>query len=57
MKVENLVNSYILATSLNSVQKQGELLEIFWILGPFFLKEIFHDRNFIWERKFGTNFF
>jgi hypothetical protein len=41
MKVENLLNSYILATCLNNVQKHGEILEIFWILGPFFLREYF----------------
>jgi hypothetical protein len=57
MKVENLLNSYILATCLNNVQKRGEILEIFWILGPFFLTGIFHARNFVWDRKFGTKNF
>jgi hypothetical protein len=57
MKVENLFNSYILATCLNNVQKHGEILEIFWIFGDFFLTGIFHDRKITWERKFDTNVF
>ncbi len=57
MKVENLFNSYILATCLNNVQKRGEILENFCIFSDFFLTRIFHDRNFTWERKFDTNVF